>query len=83
MWINSPLGKWEQDARVNEALRRAERIRAQEEAGDADGAARRGGLLEAASARLHRLAARTRGAIEGIQTSLTDPAAQQDEGLQG
>jgi hypothetical protein len=78
MWINSPLGKWEQDARVDEALRSAERMRAQEEAGDAGGAARRGGLLEAASARLHRLAARTRGAIEAIQTSLAARMAQQD-----
>jgi hypothetical protein len=68
MWMNSPLGKWEQEARVNEALRDAERIRAQEEAGDADGATRRGGPLKAVSARLHWLAARARGAVESTQT---------------
>ena len=78
MWINSPLGKWEQDARVNEALRSAERIRAQEEAGDADGAARRGGPLEAASARLHSLVARTRAAVEGIQMWLAATAARSE-----
>jgi hypothetical protein len=78
MWINSPLGKWEQDTRVNEALRSAERIRAQEETGDAAGAAGRGGLLEAASVWVHWLAARTREAVESIQTSLATPAAQRD-----
>ena len=78
MWINSPLGKWEQDTRVNDALRSAERMRALEEAGYERSAARRGGLLEAASARLHWLAARTRGAVEGIQTSLAARMAQQD-----
>jgi hypothetical protein len=77
MWMNSPLGKWEQEARVNEALRSAERMRAQEEAGD-DGAARRGGLLMAAGVWLHWLAGRTRGAVESIQMWLAAPAAQQD-----
>jgi hypothetical protein len=78
MWINSPLGKREQDTRVNEALRKAERMRAQEEAGDAEGTTSRGGPLEAASVWAHWLAARTRGAIEGIQRSLSAPAAQQN-----
>jgi len=78
MWINSPLGKWEQETRVNEALRSAERIRALEEAGDADGPARWGGLLQAISVRLHWLAARTRAAVDSIQTSLAALAGQQD-----
>ena len=78
MWINSPLGKWEQDTRVSEALRSAERMRAQEEAGDAGGGARRGGSLEAGSLWVNWLAARTRGAVESIQTSLAASEAQQE-----
>jgi hypothetical protein len=78
MWMNSPLGKWEQETRVDEALRDAERMRAQEEAGDADGAARRGGPLNIASVALHWLTAGTRGTIENIQTWLAAPAAPQD-----
>ena len=35
MWINSPLGKWEQDARVNQALRDAEQRRAHQATEDA------------------------------------------------
>jgi hypothetical protein len=78
MWINSPLGKWEQENRVNKALEDVERLRAQEEGGDAGGTAGRGGLLAAASAGLHWLAVRTRGAVQSIQMRLAAPAAQQD-----
>jgi hypothetical protein len=78
MWINSPLGKWEQEDRVNKALDDAERMRTQEEDGDAGGTAGRGGLLVAASARLHWLAARTRGAVQSIQMRLAPPVSQQD-----
>jgi hypothetical protein len=78
MWINSPLGKWEQEARVNKALRDAERMRALEEAEEADGAARIGSLLNAASVRLHWLAAPTRRAADVIQTWLAASAVPQD-----
>ena len=71
MWMNSPLGKWEEEARVNKALQDAERMRAQEEGGDADGAARSGGLLQ-------WLAARSHGAVESIQLRLAAPAAQKE-----
>ena len=77
MWINSPLGKWEQEARVNKALLDAERMRAQEAGGDA-GAAWSGGLLTGASARLLWLAACTRGAVESIQMRLAASALQKD-----
>ena len=76
--MNSPLGKWEQDARVRKALQDAERLRAQEEGSDDGGTAGRGGLLAAARARLHWLAARSRGAVESIQMRLAAPAAQKD-----
>jgi hypothetical protein len=79
MSINSPLGKWEQDTRVNEALRAAERMRAQEVAGDADGAASTGGLVNVASAGLHWLAARTGAAVESVQMWLVAQAARQDQ----
>jgi hypothetical protein len=78
MWINSPLGKWEQENRVNKALQDAERLRAGEEDGDADGEARSGGLLNVASGGFHWLAARTRGAVESIQSRLATPATPQD-----
>jgi hypothetical protein len=78
MWINSPLGKWEQEARVNKALQDAERLRAQEAGNDADGAAWSGGLLITASARLDWLAARTRVAVQSIQMRLAPPVSQQD-----
>jgi predicted 2-oxoglutarate/Fe(II)-dependent dioxygenase YbiX len=78
MWINSPLGKWEQETRVKEALQEAERLRAQEEAGDAGRAARRADPLSVASAGLHSLGARILGAAETIQTWLAAPAAPRD-----
>ena len=78
MWINSPLGKWEQEARVNKALRDAKRMRAQDADGEAGGTAGRGGLLVAASAHLHWLAVRSRGAVQSIQMRLAAPAAQRD-----
>jgi hypothetical protein len=79
MWINSPLGKWEQENRVNKALDDAERMRVQGEAGDDGGTAGRGGLLNAASVGLHWLAAHTRAAVESVQMRLAAPAARQDQ----
>ena len=76
--MNSPLGKWEQEDRVNKALQDAERLRAQEEAGDASAETSRGGLLVAAGAGLHWLAAHARGTIQSIQMRLAAPAAQKD-----
>ena len=78
MWINSPLGKWEQENRVKKALQDAERLRAQEECGDAGGSASGGSLLVAASDGLHWLAARTRGAVHSIQVRLAPAMSQQD-----
>lgn len=78
MWINSPLGKWEQENRVKKALGDAERLRVQEEVGDAGDSASGGGLLIAASARLHWLAARTWGAVQSIQMRLASPVSEQD-----
>jgi hypothetical protein len=78
MWMNSPLGKWEQEARVKEALQEAERLRAQKEVGDAGRAAGRAVPLSVATAGLHWLGARIRGAAETIQTWLVAPAAPQD-----
>jgi hypothetical protein len=78
MGINSPLGKWEQDARVNKALHDAERMRMQEKAKDADGEARLGSLLNAASLRLRWLAAPAQRAVDVIRTSLAARAAPQD-----
>ena len=75
MWINSPLGKWEQEVRVNKALRGAERMRAQEEVGDAGGAARVGSSLDAAGVSLQLLVARAGGAVEVIQAWLATSAA--------
>jgi hypothetical protein len=78
MWMNSPLGKWDQDARVNKALVDAERIRTLEEAEDADGAARDGSLLNAASVRLRWLWASIQRAAAVIRTWLAAPAAPQE-----
>jgi hypothetical protein len=78
MWMNSPLGKWEQETRVEKALRDAARMRTQEAAGDGGGTAWRARLLNAARLRCARLPMRTRGAIEGVQTSLASRAAHQD-----
>ena len=78
MWINSPLGKWEQEARVNKALHDAERMRTPEEPEDADGAAGIGSLLNAASVRLRWLAAPTQSAADVIRTWLAAPATPQD-----
>ena len=78
MGINSPLGKWEQDARVNKALHDAERMRTLEKAQDADGATRLGSLLNAASVRLRWLAAPAQRAMDAIRTWLAAPEAPQD-----
>ena len=78
MWTNSPLGKWEQDARVKKALRDAKRMRTPEEAEDADGAAGIGTLLHATSVGLRWLAAPTHRAVDVIRTWLAAPAARQD-----
>ena len=78
MWINSPLGKWEQEARVDKAQQDAERMRMQEKAKDADGAARSGSLLNAASVGVHRLAAAAERAADVIRAWLAAPAAQRD-----
>ena len=59
---------------VTVAMGDAERMRAQEEAGDAGGAARRGSPLKATRVALHWLAARARAAVESIQTWLAAPA---------
>ena len=48
MWITSPLGKWEQETRMDKALRDAERMRAQEEGHDAGSRAGFGSVLRAA-----------------------------------
>jgi hypothetical protein len=78
MWINSPLGKWEQESRVDKALDDAERMRMLEEAKDADGAAGSGGLLKAAGVGPRWLAAATQRAVEVIRTWLAAPATQQE-----
>lgn len=52
MWINSPLGKWEQDARVNQALRDAQRRRAHQATEDAGLGAPSATLIRSVSARL-------------------------------
>ena len=70
MGINSPLGKREQDARVNKALRDAERMRTLEKAQDADGEARMGSLLNAATVRLRWLVAPAQRAVDVIRTRL-------------
>lgn len=77
MWMNSPLPKWDQDARVKKAHRDAERLRVEEEAGDADGEAKRDTPLVAEGG-LHWLAARARAAVESMQTRFAGPAAPRD-----
>jgi hypothetical protein len=44
MWINSPLGRWEQNARVETALGAAERMRPLEGASGDDAEGRLGGM---------------------------------------
>jgi hypothetical protein len=78
MWMNSPLGKWEQDARVKKAIDDAERMRTLEEASNADGAARIGSLLNAASVRLRWLATPIQRAVDVVRTWLAAPAAAKD-----
>jgi hypothetical protein len=78
MWMNSPLGKWEQDSRVKQALADAERMGMLEEANNADGAARSGRLLNAASVRLRWLALPAQRAVDVIRRWLAAPAAAQD-----
>lgn len=78
MWINSPLGKWEQENRVNKALDDAARMRAQEKDLHVSDSARRGSLLGAASAPLLWFAAATRETVQSIQIWLAAPSAQQE-----
>ncbi len=70
MWINSPLGKWEQNARVKMALSAAERMRMLDEAQADDGGSGLSAVLYGVKARLPWQAKRVRQAADAVQAVL-------------
>lgn len=73
MWINSALGQWDQDARLQSALRDADRRRMLGAAGGSDAGGGIGSLLNSTSARLHRQVDLARRAVNLIWPRLETP----------
>lgn len=79
MWINSALGKWDQDARVKSALRDAEQRRLAENAQDPGEGALIARLVSSASGRLRGPEGLGRRVVDATRSWLGIPLDPQDQ----
>jgi hypothetical protein len=79
MWINSSLGKWDQDARVNNAFRDAERRRMVEDAQHPGDGALSGRLVNSVRSRLHWPGDLSRRVVDVVRSLVGTPSDPQGQ----